>query len=166
MTGSVGRVLARSELRHAVKPGIQAVRGADSSRIANDTRRLFDDSLDLDTATRPAHKNDHRWDYLLGHKETGHVVALEVHPAETAEVTRVIAKRTASSAHLQAHLESGETVAAWYWVASGRIAFVPLDKVRQRLSEHGIEFVGSRLEAKRLASLPKRATARPAKRRK
>ena len=155
MSGPIGRVLARSALRHAIQSGIRAVRGGDASCIAEPLRSAFKDSLDLDMATRPAHKDDHRWDYLLGHAATGHVVALEVHPAETSEVTSVIAKRETSQRHLQAHLEPGAHVAAWYWAASGRTAFVPLEKNKRRLSLANIEFVGGRLEAKHLASLAK-----------
>lgn len=56
-------------------------------------------------------------------------------------------------------------MAAWYWVASGRIDFAPHDKTITRLDQNGIQFVGSRLEAKHLASLSKRVVA-PAHRRK
>jgi hypothetical protein len=118
VSGPVGRALARSALRHAIEPGMQAVRSVDAPCIATPLRSAFKDSLDLDTATRQAHKDDHRWDYLLGHTATGHVVALEVHPAETSEVTRVIAKRDASQKHMNLHLEPGAHIAAWYWAAS------------------------------------------------
>jgi hypothetical protein len=75
----------------------------------------------------------------------------------------VIQKRTASLGHLRNQLGAGHNVAAWYWAASGRIDFVPHEKTVLRLSQHGIQFVGGRLEAKHLARLSKRTVA-PSKR--
>jgi hypothetical protein len=75
----------------------------------------------------------------------------------------VIEKRTASLRHLRGELAPGHRVAAWYWVASGRVDFVPHEKAMHRLSENGIAFVGGRLGARHLAGLAKQA-ASPAKR--
>ena len=72
----------------------------------------------------------------------------------------MIEKRAASSRHLQRHLAQGQSIAAWYWVASGRVDFVPHEKAVYRLSQNGIEFVGRQLTAKHLASLSTPA-ARP-----
>jgi hypothetical protein len=155
MSGPVTRALARSSLAVAIKPGAQAIPSDKRVHIEESLRSAFSDSLDLDEATRVEFPNDARWDYLLGHTDSSHVVALETHSAQTSQVSLVIQKRTASRRHLQAHLADGHQVAAWYWAASGRVDFVPHEKTMNRLSENGIEFVGTRLSAKHLASLSK-----------
>lgn len=158
MSGPVSRALKGSYLAAAIQEGIQAVPNDKRKHIAEPVRPDFLDSLDLDEASRPRHPNDARWDYLLGHAPSSLVVAIETHSAETSQVSRVIQKRTASLGHLQGQLGEGHSVAAWYWAASGRIDFVPHEKIVLRLSQNGIQFVGGRLEAKHLAHLSKRTT--------
>lgn len=160
MSGPVSRALKGSGLSRRIRPGLQGVSGTDHRYISEALRPRFLDSLDLDAATRPEHPDEARWDYLLGHDGTSQVVALEVHSAGTSNVGEVIRKRAASRHHLQAHLQPGETVAAWYWAASGRVDFAPHDKTINRLNQHGIQFVGGRLDQKHLASLSERSVAR------
>jgi len=153
VSGPVHRALKDSYLAKAVQSGLQAVPGDKRKHIAEAVRPEFLDSLDLDEATRERHPTDARWDDLRGRGVPEEVVAIETHSAETSQVSKVIQKRTASLGHLQDQLTEGHHVAAWYWVASGRIDFVPHEKTMIRLSENGIQFVGGRLEAKHLASL-------------
>jgi hypothetical protein len=56
-------------------------------------------------------------------------------------------------------------VAAWYWVASGKVDFVPHEKMLNHLNENGIEFVGRRLTAKHLALVAKQGKSSPGRRR-
>lgn len=160
MSGPVTRALGSSQLATAIKGGLQAM-GAYSGRVDGAIRRAFVDSIDLDEATRPAHPNDHRWDYLIGHATTSNVVGVEVHSAETSQVSVVIEKKKRSRTHLQPHLAAGTSVAAWYWVASGKVSFPTFDKQKIRLAQEGSAMVGSSLQAKHLASLqPARAAPR------
>jgi hypothetical protein len=158
VSGPVSRALKGSTLATAIRPGIQAVPGDKHKHIGESLRPEFLDSLDLDEATRPKYPHDARWDYLLGHAHSSQVIAIETHSAETSQVSKVIQKRTASLGHLRGQLAAGHKVAAWYWAASGRVDFVPHDKILNRLDQNGIQFVGGRLEAKHLAELSKRAT--------
>lgn len=156
MSGPVARALAGSYLAPSIQRGVQAIPGGKRKHISDAVRSEFADSLDLDEASRARHHADARWDYLLGHAPSSQIVGIETHPAETSHVSRVIEKRTASLGHLRGQLAAGHHVAAWYWAASGRIDFVPHEKTLLRLSEHGIQFVGGRVEAKHLAQLQKR----------
>ncbi len=165
MSGPVTRALKGSSLAETIQPGLRAIPQADRRYIGESLRPTFLDSLNLDEATRSKHPGDSRWDYLLGHDGSSQVIALEAHSANTSNVAEVVRKRAASREHLQAHLQDGEAVAAWYWVASGRVDFAPHDKTINYLDQNGIQFVGSRLEAKHLASLSRRVVA-PAHRRK
>jgi len=164
VSGPVHRALKDSYLAKAIQDGLQAVPGDKRRHIAETIRPEFLDSLDLDKATRERHPTDARWDYLLGHASSSKVVAIETHPAETSHVSQVIEKRTASLGHLRDQLTEGHRVAAWYWVASARVDFVPHEKTMIRLGQNGIQFVGGRLEAKHLASLSGHTT-QPRKRR-
>ncbi len=160
MSGPVTRALGASKLASAIKPGLQGM-GQHSARVDGAIRATFADSIDLDEATRPEHPNDNRWDYLLGHSTTSNIVAVEVHSAETSQVSVVIEKKERSRAHLRAHLASGAGVAAWFWVASNAVDLVPFDKVSIRLTQNGIKMVGRSLCAKHLADLQPSGPARP-----
>jgi hypothetical protein len=154
----VSRALKGSYLVAAIHPGIRAIPSAKREHIAESLRAEFRDSLDLDGATRARHPTDARWDYLLGHAGSSQVVALEAHSAETSQVSLVIEKRAASRRHLEGQLQPGESIAAWYWVASGRVDFAPHERTLNRLDKNGIQFVGGRLEAKHLAKLSNKPT--------
>jgi len=167
MKGPISRALKDSYLADEIKEGIQAIPSHNRRCISESVRSEFLDSLDLDEATRQRHPEDARWDYLLGHAHTSQVVAVETHSAETSQVSRVIQKRTASLGHLRDQFSEGQNVAAWYWAASGRVDFVPHEKIIIRLSQNGIQFVGGRLEAKHLSHLSTRtASAKRGQRRK
>ena len=154
----VSRALKGSYLAPSIHDGVQALPSAKHKYIAESLRTEFRDSLDLDEASKARHPTDARWDYLLGHVSSSQVVALEAHSAETSQVSLVIEKRTASRRHLEGQLRPGETIAAWYWVASGSVDFVPHEKTLNRLDQNGIKFVGRCLDAKHLAHLSVRTT--------
>lgn len=141
-----------SSLLPLVEDGITALR-KDRQRIAESARDAFADSLALDEALKPGHEQDNRWDYLLGHLSSGQVVGLEPHSASTNEISRVIQKKKAAQDQLRSHLKTGTTVAHWFWVASGRVDFVPFDKAKLRLDNDGITFVGKELLSKHLAEI-------------
>lgn len=146
---------AESALQAAVKDGLGAVQSAHRGYFAEEIRSQFGDSLELDEAVRREHQQSNRWDYLLGHSQSGAVVGVEPHSAYTKEVSVVIAKRVAAMQHLRGHLRDGAKVAQWIWVASGRVDLVPFDRAKRRLDEAGITFVGGQVKAKDLAPLSK-----------
>ncbi len=153
MTGPVGRALVNSYLAASIKTGMQALSNETRRRVASDVHADFLDSIDLDEATRARHPKDARWDYLLGHDTSSKIVGIETHSASTSQVSRVIDKRARSIEHLRTQLVEGSYVAAWYWIASGRVDFVPHEKTVNRLAQNGIQFVGGRLEPRHLVSL-------------
>lgn len=137
-----------------MQDGLGAVKNVHRGLIEDELRSDFEDSLDIDMELREGRESENRWDYLLGHAPNSVVVALEPHPASTREVSVVIAKRSKAKEQLRPHLAEGARIAAWIWIASGRIDFVPHDKQMHRLMEAGITFVGGRLLRKHLARLP------------
>jgi hypothetical protein len=148
-----------SPLQASVCEGLGAVVGSHKQFIERSIRNSFLDSVEIDEALKAGNDQSNRWDYLLGWREGSLVVGLEPHSAYTGEVSVVIAKKNAARAQLRDHLRSGVNVAAWFWVASGRVDFAPHDKVILRLEQEGISFVGGMLRSK---DMPKLA---PAKRR-
>lgn len=146
-------LVASSRLRPLVQDGIQAVkRGRDRALIEEDIRPSFGDSLDIDDAFRKGHESENRWDFLLGHTPSGKIIALEPHSAANKTISTVIRKRESALLRLRDHLRSGVFVREWFWVASGKVDFTPMDKAVARLADNGIRFVGKRLLRKMLPS--------------
>jgi hypothetical protein len=152
------RAALRSEstLQAAVHDGIDALEG-NRDILHEKIRPAFGDSLGLDAALERPHPSDHRWDYLLGHKSSCKLIAVEPHSAHTSQVPVLIAKKKAALEQLRPHLRDGQSVDHWLWVASGSVQILDLDKARRRLDQHGITFVGRQVLARHL---PMSETAR------
>jgi hypothetical protein len=139
-----------SVLLESVRDGLGAVEAAHRKCFDNAIRSTFADSLDLDKAVKRGHDQENRWDYLLGHKPSDEVIAVEPHAAKQDEITTVINKRSAARTHLKDHLREGARVTKWLWVASGKVHFADTEKTKRRLDQSGIEFVGKRVTVKHL----------------
>lgn len=139
-----------SALLPSVTDGLGAVKNAHRDFFDNAIRSTFADSLDLDEALKQGHEQESRWDYLLGHKPSGEIVAVEPHSAKQDEITSVINKRSAAREQLEGHLREGSRVTKWLWVASGRVHFADTEKTKRRLDQNGIEFVGKKVAGKHL----------------
>lgn len=159
-------LLVSSDLQPLVQDGLKALERTHRPLIEEAIRGAFADSLDIDKAFEEGHEQEHRWDYLLGHEESRKIVGLEPHTASNKEVSTVIKKRERSLSHLRHHLKSGVFVAEWFWVASGRVDFTPMDKAVTRLNENGIRFVGKQFLRRWLPPATKAAATKKAKRRK
>ena len=140
-----------SSLCGHVQVGLDALLDGHRRECFEPTTKLsFADSLDIDEGLKSGHEQENRWDYLLGHKTSGKLVAVETHAAKSGEIGKVIDKRRAAIVQLRGHLRDGLSVAKWLWVASGKVQFAPIEKARFKLSEEGIEFVGKRISLKHL----------------
>jgi hypothetical protein len=151
-----------SALQDAVREGLGAVQTGHRNYFDEQIRTTFDDSLDLDEASRPGHEQENRWDYLLGHAPSGEVVAVEPHSAKQDEISRIIRKKRAAEQYLRGHLRDAMRVTRWLWVASGRVQFAETERARLRLDQEGIQFVGTQVAAKYLPSA--KSTGRPRRR--
>jgi hypothetical protein len=150
----VGNALLKtSSLVLRVKDGLAALDSQHTGLIERSIRDQFADSLDLDAALEAEHPSDPRWDYLVGHSTSRSILGLEPHSARDAEITTAIAKRTHAILQLRPHLRPGTHVDCWFWVASGRVDFLSIEKARLRLSQEGIAFVGREL---RVGDIPGR----------
>lgn len=143
-------LIETSSLKGHVRTGLGAIEAGHREHFAAEVKALFSDSLDLDKAIKAGHERENRWDYLLGCTLNGTVVAVEPHSAEQGEVDVIIRKRAAAQKHLRGHLKPGITISRWLWVASGKCHFADTEKIRRKLDQHGIEFVGARVQRKHL----------------
>jgi hypothetical protein len=130
--------VAGSDLLLLVCEGVQALKkGHKNKLLHDDIRASFSDSIDIDQAFLEGHEQENRWDYLLGHKASSTVIALEPHSAKTDQISTVIAKRKAAMEQLRIHLKPGAVVVDWFWVASGTVDFADTEKARLRLDQNG-----------------------------
>jgi hypothetical protein len=141
-----------SPLQPRVVDGLGAVESTHRDCFDNGIRDQFADSLDADKAFAEGHENENRWDYLLGHKPSTEVIAVEPHSAKQDEVSTVIRKRKAAHEQLRLHLRNGAKISKWLWVASGKVHFADTEKTTRILDQNGIEFVGKTVKAKHLPS--------------
>ncbi len=139
-----------STLRASVYDGIDALERGHRDILHDQIKRDFGDSLNLDDALQRAHPGSNRWDYLLGHEPSQALVGMEVHSAHTGEVSVLIAKKQDALDQLRGHLRDGQRVDRWLWVASGSVQILDLDKVRRKLDQHGITFIGRQVLARHL----------------
>ncbi|MGF1455994.1 MAG: hypothetical protein ACFB6R_11550 [Alphaproteobacteria bacterium] len=139
-----------SDLSAEIQNGIQAVKRSDRQKLDREVSRSFADSLDLDGTFQSTDPDDRRWDYLIGHKTSGKVIAVEIHDANENQVDAVIAKRRAAESHLRDHLIEGARISKWLWVATGRVKLPTNTGKALRLKNAGIEFVGGALLPKHL----------------
>jgi hypothetical protein len=136
-----------SSLRPEVRPGIQGLLEVDKSRLAMELRKQIGDSLNLDDVLKAAHPNDNRWDYLVGISQSNAVVAIEVHHANSDQVSVIIRKKIAAKSQLQSHTKSGFHIRKWVWISSGAVNILRLDKEKLRLAAAGIQLVGRTMTA-------------------
>jgi hypothetical protein len=129
-----------------VKEGKQGLKSSDRGRIQESGARVVD-SMDLDAATEPTHRNENRWDYLVGTSRAARpLMAVEVHEANTGEAKVLIAKKLAAQEVLRSQLKRGETVSRWYWIASGKTRLTRGTPEARLLDRAGIVLVGSQLK--------------------
>lgn len=82
-------VLATPEVKDCFQQGLKAMGRNSNKVILSDTRKV-DGSLDVDTCVSRLYPNENRWDYVLGY--AGNAYFVEIHPAQTSEVSTVLKK--------------------------------------------------------------------------
>ena len=127
-----------------LRDGLQAISSASRERVHPKDPRYVTGSVDIDADLKVQFPGDNRWDYAVGYRtseDMEKVYFIEVHPAETSEIRRVIAKVR----HLKAWAERNARV-LWnmtvpreiHWVASGRINLRMNDSYRRQLAMEGV----------------------------
>lgn len=114
------------DIKTAYKSGLQAL-GADASLINVEKTRNLDGSVDVDSTTEALYPDDNRWDYVFSYE--GKAYYVEVHPAYTGEVKKVVAKKTwllnwlvTKAMALNSYPSASPRL---YWIQSGKCAILP-----------------------------------------
>ena len=120
--------------------GLQAVKASDRSKISVSLKSQLQGSMDIDSQVKAKYPDSNRWDYVLSFMNQ--LYFFEIHPAETSEVDKVIAKLKWLKEWLK---ESAPKIDAlpksdipYTWVQSGRFSILPTAKDKLKLSQSGI----------------------------
>lgn len=124
---------------HGYLTGLQAL-GSNSTKISVSNPRLLNGSVDIDHCVKDIYPEENRWDYAIGYNNAAYFI--EIHPAETSAVSKMIAKVTwlkqwlKIQAPLLDKIKSSQNT--FQWVPSGRNAIAKNSREAFRLSKSGI----------------------------
>ena len=126
-----------------LRDGLQALSSADRQRIHPQNPRSVTGSVNIDGNLRASFPEDNRWDYAVGYRgvdDREKAYFIEVHPAETSEVKRILQKARALSDWARQHApELWAMPRQLHWVASGRCRIRLNDAYRRQLALEGLE---------------------------
>ena len=137
----------------AFRPGKEALERRHRNQITCDDPQRLTGSIDLDSALKRdrVHAGKPRWDYGLGYRSAGasdQAVWVEVHPATTKEVSRVLDKLqwlrdwlNVEGEQLGRLTERTDPNVRFVWIASTRVAIPKNSPQARRLNKRGIRQV-------------------------
>lgn len=140
-------VQATPLLKDAYKEGLQALGNYSNKVTPSDTKKC-EGSVDIDSAlrdvvinSRKVYAEDCRWDYAIGYD--GKIYFIEVHSAETSQVTQVLKKHRWLKDFLVAQApELNKEDKRFYWIASGRNHILKHSVQKRKLDDSAIILVG------------------------
>lgn len=122
------------------QPGLQALKGSYSSYIQATDTRLIDGSLDIDEKVKNLYPKENRWDYAISYDNK--VCFVEIHPAETSEVSVMIAKLKWLKNWLKEKAPDIDNLPFYsprfIWIASGRCSILPNSRYAKQISQSGL----------------------------
>lgn len=128
------------EVKNGFRIGKQAIKKVDRIKVVAASNDKLQGSLDIDSQVKALYPNDPRWDYALSYDDK--IYYFEVHPAETAEVDKVVNKVKWLKCWLKTKAtEINKLPKAehpYTWVQSGRYAILPTAREKMKLSVSGI----------------------------
>lgn len=147
----VAAVDACASLRGRSRTGKGALTSNHAGKVVS-SRSCWRGSLEIDAALRqdPAHAQANRWDYGLGYTDpagTERALWVEVHSAETSEVSCVLAKYNWIRSFLQhsatdllqlTNKGDHSAVRPFTWVQSGRYNILANSRQRRELDQSGL----------------------------
>lgn len=136
--GTLKHRLKTSHLAPYIKAGLRAL-GNDGKVILEVSRLLATDSLSFDDVA----PNSPTFDYLVGVPTAA--VALEVHPAQTHEMRRIVEKKLRTRALL-----STCTIERWCWAPTKGVHLPTTTRARILLAEHGIAWPVGQIDLRQL----------------
>ncbi|MDR0891600.1 MAG: hypothetical protein LBN24_03205 [Mediterranea sp.] len=133
-------IQATPEVAGNCKPGLQAL-GNYSSKVKVGDSKQLGGSIDIDQSTKSLYPESSRWDYAFDYAESTYFV--EVHAADTSEVTTVLNKLAWLKSWLKAKAPEIAKLRAerhpYIWIASGSVKILPSSKESKRLAQSGLK---------------------------
>jgi hypothetical protein len=128
------RAIHASSARDCLRPGLSALENKDRAYLAATDTRKLNGSVYLENCLPP----DATWDYLIGYD--GKAYCVEVHPASTSEIGRMLNKLQWLKGWLNYNPEVKAKLAAgcFIWVASGPVDLLPTVQKSKQLALSGI----------------------------
>lgn len=130
---------ATPEVKNCYKPGLQAL-GVHRAKIVLHDNRKCNGSVEIDECVRAFYPNSNRWDYVFAYKSSAYFV--EVHSAETNEVSVVLAKLQWLKDWLNEKApEIGKLKAKqpYYWIQSSRFSIPKTSRQYRLVANNGIK---------------------------
>jgi hypothetical protein len=143
---------AQPPVNGAYQPGLQAL-GSNCDLVHCSTPRSITGSIYVDGVLAAEFPNSPRWDYGVGFRRTSaeEAVWIEVHPAATSDVRKMIDKLN----WLQKWLERGASALnaltlraerPFHWIATGGVHINRNSPQARRLAQSGLRYPVQRLE--------------------
>ena len=138
-------------LREKLRPGLQSLSGGDRQKVVKESRRFATDSMSFDEVM----PNAPTFDYLIGTRTSADlVVALEIHPATSSEVQRMLQKQEQTKPTLERFGCGLCSVDAWIWVSSGSVDLPYTSPKRRLLADKRILGPHGRVDLRNPTGLP------------
>jgi hypothetical protein len=131
-------VLATPEVENCFQAGLQAL-GKYSQKITPANLSKCEGSLDIDACTLTLYPNQSRWDYALAYDSK--VYFVEVHPAETGEVSTILRKLQWLKEWLSQkapEINQLRADAPYFWIQSGRFSILKNSPQAKQIAQYGI----------------------------
>ena len=124
-------------LKDAYRNGLQAL-GNYSNKVRPSDTKKCEGSVDIDIAVKDIYRNDSRWDYAIGYDATTYFI--EVHSADTSEVTSVLKKFSWLKEFLvtDAPELNQQLKKRFYWISSGGNNILKGSPQARKLAQSGI----------------------------
>ncbi len=131
-------VEATPEIKNCYQPGLQAL-GSYSTKIELLNNRECNGSVEIDECVRPNYPTANRWDYVVSYKSAAYFI--EVHSAETSEVSVVLTKLQWLKDWLNEQAPELAKLKAkqpYYWIQSGKFSIPKTTPQYRRAVQSGI----------------------------
>jgi len=129
------------DVKNCYKTGLQAL-GNHSKKIEVSDTSKCEGSVEIDRCVESKYPQDNRWDYTLSYK--GKVYFVEVHSAETSEVSVVLKKLQWLKDWLNQQaplIKKLSTDEPYCWIQSGRYNILKGSKQERLLAQKGLKLI-------------------------
>ncbi|MCX7999107.1 MAG: hypothetical protein N3A69_09190 [Leptospiraceae bacterium] len=128
-----------TEIKNCYKDGLKALKSYQNKIILTNSNAC-DGSVDLDSCLEKNYPNENRWDYIFAYEEK--VYCIEVHPARTGEVSKVLTKLKWLKSWLNKEenrkLKNELAKNPYHWIATEKIQILPRSPQYKRAAEAGL----------------------------